>query len=490
MSKAPIAIPVRPANPETMSPFNTVQTMKLYQHQKDGLERGKQGNCLFAWSCGTGKTLLGLSLIDHFRRQGEGPALVVCPLSIVEPAWLEDARRFFPHLRTVSLWDKKPAVRRQRLTEDFDMAVVNFEGLKSLFSLIAKRGFSTLVVDESSRMKSHTSQTTQALMSLAGFFKARFKAYEVIPHRYCLSGTPAPNDESEYWSQVKFVAGPGDHGFHDNYYVFRSNYFRRIPLGLTGQAKHEFLASKRPCFMDSMAPYCDVVRKEDVLDLPDQIHQIRQVNLAPDERRAYDELKTSLVLRFENQVVLAETALTEVMKLRQLSSGFVYDTEGDPKVFGDSKLKENKRLLEEIGDEQVIIWAQYRTEIHQLLDDLSESVSLYGGTADKQASIEAFKSGRAQYLIAHPQTAGHGLTFVNCSHSVYYSLDYSLERFQQSQNRIHRIGQRRTCIYHYLLAENSIDSVIYRALHKKGDMASAALAHLRGTSNARKKVAV
>jgi len=473
-----------------VSLFDVGRDMQLYQHQHDGFQRGIEGNCLFAWSCGTGKTLLGLSLIDYFRHQGEGPALVVCPLCIIWAAWLADAQRFFPDMRVIILWDKNPATRRQKLAGDFDLAIVNFEGLKSLFPLIAERGFSTLIVDESSRMKSHSSQTTKALMSLAGFRSSKFPTNQIIPHRFGLSGTPAPNDESEYYPQVKFVAGPGDDGFHDNFFVFRSSYFRKIPLGLTGQAIHKFRESERPRFMESMAPHVHVIRKQDALDLPEQIHEIRQVTLSPKERKAYDQLQQDLVLRFEDTTVLAETALVEIMKLRQLSSGFVYGPEGDVIVFGKAKLNELARLLEEIGNDQVIIWAQHRAEIHQLLEALPKSVSLFGGTSDKQASIDAFTSGSAQYLVAHPATAGHGLTFTNASYAVYYSLDYSLERFLQSQDRIHRIGQQRNCCYFYLLADKTIDATIYGALNKKGDMASSALAYLRGSTHARKATTI
>lgn len=232
-------------------------------------------------------------------------------------------------------------------------------------------------------------------------------------------------------------------------------------------------------FMDKMKSVAHVVRKEDALDLPEQIHVIRNIKLSDNEAKAYKTLETEFILKFDDKVVLAETALTEIMKLRQLTSGFCYTMTGETAITGQSKLNELKDLLTEIGNHQVIIWANFRQEIQLLLNELKNSVALWSGTKDRDQVIKDFQAGKTQYLIANPPSGGHGLTFVNCKDAVYYSLNYSYELQKQSQDRIHRIGQTRGVTYYYLLAENTIDEVIYKAVQGKASLSNSILNYLR-----------
>ncbi len=466
--------------------------MKPFAHQQDALTRAKDGNLALFHDCGTGKTFTALQIIKHFRDQGEGPALVVCPLSIIEAAWIEDCRRFTPELSIVSLWTKpgpKAAfLRKVRLAEKHDIYVANYETFKSLYREICNKGFEVMIVDESSKMKNPKSQVTMALLSLAciRFRGAKHKTDVVIPHRYVLTGTPAPNDMSEYWAQVKFITGPGGQCFNDNFYAFRTKYFSAIDLGLTGQRMFKFRGHTQAEFIEAMQPVTDIVRKQDALDLPEQTHQIRKVRLGDKERKAYDTMKDDLVLRFADEVILSQTALTEVMKLRQLTSGFVYGEEAYQ--VGKSKMTELVALLEEIGGHQVIIWANFRYEIQSLVYELNRPNGTYGEgmacalwsqTKDRDAVIRDFQKGNFKYLVANPASAAHGLTFVNCKYAVYFSLNYSYELQKQSEDRIHRIGQREAVTYYYLLAEDTIDPTIYRAVRKKEDLSRAVLGSLK-----------
>ena len=469
--------------------------MNLFTHQKTGIELGSKKNVAYFWDCGTGKTAMALNLIKHYK--AEGPAVVVCPLSIIESAWMEDCKRFTPELKAVSLWSKNAKERKYRLGLRADLYIVNYETFKLLYADIISLLPATLIVDESSKLKHVQSQITRALLALAGIPTrsrggVKFLANYTVPHRYVLSGTPAPNDESEYWSQIKFITGPGNKCFNDNYYAFRNIYFHSIPLGLTGQKIFRFKSAMKDTFMQAMSPVTSVLRKEDVLDLPEQIHQIRKVYLSQTEMTAYKTLQRELVLRFENQTVLARTELTEVMKLRQLTSGFAYSDTGIVRT-GISKLRELRALLEEIGNHQVIIWANFQYEISSLLKELPSSDALWSRTADRDLEkiISGFKHNRYQYLIANPQSAAHGLTFTNCHYAIYFSLNYSYELQKQSQDRIHRIGQKEQVTYYYLVADKTIDEEIYKAVNRKMDLSKTVLRFLmEGARSYGKKAAV
>lgn len=443
-----------------------------------------EGNLALFHDCGCGKTLTALKIIEHHKGQGHGPALVVCPLSIIEPAWLADCRRFTPELSIVSLWGGSPAERRKRLAAGYDVYAANYETLKGLFPEIRARGFGVLIVDESSKMKKHGSQITRALLALAGVRMrgrdgAAYPAGEVIPHRYVLSGTPAPNSRMEYWPQMTFVAPGG--AFAGNFYAFRNRYFVPRPLGRTGVVLWDFTqdGGRQEEFAAGVARYAHVVRKEDAVDLPEQVHERRSVVLSPAERAAYDRFRRDLVLRFGAEEVLASSALVEAMKARQLTSGFCYGAEGVHRT-GTSKLDELTELLAEIGERQVIIWCSFRHEMSEAAKRLTGAAVL-DDEAERGKAIADFQEGRKQYLIANPQSAGHGLTFVNCSYAVYFSLTWSYELAKQSADRIHRIGQRKRCTYYYLIAKDTIDEVIYEALQQKADLSRKVLEHLRSS---------
>jgi SNF2 family DNA or RNA helicase len=208
------------------------------------------------------------------------------------------------------------------------------------------------------------------------------------------------------------------------------------------------------------------------------VTEIRKVKLSAAERKAYDQFRDELALMFDSEEVLASSAVVEIMKARQLTSGFCYGQNGVYQT-GKSKLNELAELLQEIGNKQVIIWCCFVHEIAEILKLLPDAAALYGGTKDRDKVISDFQTGKCRYLVANPQSAGHGLTFVNCSYAIYFSLDYSWEMNKQSQDRIHRIGQNHKCTCCYLLAEETIDEVIYEAVQNKKKLSEEILKYLR-----------
>jgi Superfamily II DNA/RNA helicases, SNF2 family len=302
------------------------------------------------------------------------------------------------------------------------------------------------------------------------------------------SGTPCPNSELELWGQMKFV---NNDLLHDSFYAFRNTYFHlgrgrqvmHVPQGkvmsrgmmreLLGSGwKYQITDEMRERLMEKIKPFVHWVKKSDALDLPEKIDELREVRLNPNEKRMYKEMEKLLITEVKGTAVTAEVALAKLMKLRQASAGFLYDEEHNALRPGkSSKMRELEDTLEDLGNQQVIIWVQFTEEvaaIGRLITEMGRSfTTLHGATEDKDASIKAFQSNSVQYLIAHPRSAGHGLTFVNCSAAVYFSLDYSYESHEQSRDRIHRIGQVNKCLYIYLLAKDTIDTAVLQVLRRK-----------------------
>lgn len=476
--------------------------MDYYKHQLAAIERGAHQNLGLIHEPGCGKTLTALTIaMEH-----DGPALVVCPLSIIESSWIADAKKFFPYMKVVNLHTTEKK-RAKLLASDFFLAVVNYATFRNRLQEIRNaKPWNVMIVDESVNIKNPKAKITKAVLEMA----------RDVPWRYILSGIPAPNNESEYWSQVHFLA-PG-RVFSDSYWRFMHLWFvnrgKTIPCNpkrrpspcpaCPSSGRRDFsrcqscrLAIKtqdwvlkphrEKAFREAMYPYLDVVRKADALDLPPKLPpQVRVVSLAPKERKAYKEMEAAKRVAVDGGQIKASNVLAQTNVLRQLAGGGLY-VDGKPTFLGESKLKELAAVLNEIGNSPVVIFASFvDLEINRIQEYLSQRgygpVAVYHGKIDpkvRRIITARFQEGDIRCLVANPACAGHGLTLTKASHVVYYSLSYSYDQFSQSQDRIHRIGQESPCTYWVLQAEKTIDEVVYSAVMSKRDASEAVLEYLR-----------
>ena len=191
---------------------------------------------------------------------------------------------------------------------------------------------------------------------------------------------------------------------------------------------------------------------------------MRRFELSAEQRKYYDEMLNDIQSHINEWSKFEFTA--KLMKLREISSGFIYRKGADLATFFSNKSTILSEVLEEIGDKQVIIWCQFQHEIESLAEQFG-GVGLTSKTKGRDDIIRDFRDGKIKYLFTHPQLLGKGLTFINCTYNVYYSLSFSYEEFKQSQDRIHRIGQTNKCTYIILQARDTIDEKIYDCLQRK-----------------------
>lgn len=416
----------------------------LYQYQKNIVNDALNSNSYGIFmDTGTGKTICGLEIADHYNK-----TLIVCPLSIIESAWIEDCKKFYSNKKIISLWDNNKNKRIESLNQDADIYVTNYEGVKILHNQILKKKFDCIIVDESSKMKNHTSQISQVLLQLS----------EHISHRYVLSGCPTPNHNSEIFAQMKFI---NPEIFGNNYYGFLARYFSQ---DMKNPHRWYQTQENKDAFFNRLSIQSKFLKKEDCIDLPDKVFEIRKFNLAKKQNTYYQNMVKDIQDNINTWSKFEFTA--KLMKLREIISGFVINKDESITEFETEKDNELECILDEIGNKPVIIWCQFIHEIEKLAEKFN-GIGLTSKTKDREQIISDFKNNKIKLLFAHPKLLGHGLTFTNCNYNIYYSLSFSYEEFKQSQDRIHRIGQQNKCTYIILQAKNTIDENIYKCLQNK-----------------------
>lgn len=430
---------------------------RLFRHQKIALEAAKQfdGYCLFL-ETGCGKTLVAIELIKYRRV----PTLVVAPLSILEAVWVEEIEKFAPELKVINLWNHPGDLKKKA-----DVYVVNYEQFKKLPDV--EKYIKFLIVDESSKLKDPTTQISKAVLAYK----------DKIPYRLVMSGTPAPNSTLEFWTQVTFI-NPQLLG--DNFYRFRNTYFYSYGFG-----NYQWAISRenREKIMSKIKEQTIFFSKTDALDLPEQIFEKRYIEMDKTQKKVYEDMFNENIAYFKDKVSISPTELAKLMKLREITSGFMFDDKKDMVDISAKKLDILMEVLEEIGDRQATIFCNFKWEIKKLKERLGDkAVTLSGDVPQrkKDKNIQMFKDNIVQYLIANIASAGHGLNLQNCNYVIYFSLSYSNEQHKQSQDRFHRHGQRNNVTYFYLLMKETIDEILYKVLVKKTNLLDECMRILKG----------
>lgn len=416
----------------------------LRKYQKDIVNKAlnHEGYGMFM-DTGTGKTVCALEIAKHL-----GKTLVLCPLSVIETAWIDDCHKFYPDLKIVNCWGENRKQRYKALETNSDVYVMNYESFKILKNEIDKMNFECMIVDESSAMKNMTAQITSEILSMI----------DIIPRRYVLSGTPNPNSNLELFPQMKFVLPDL---FGSSFYGWQATYFHQ---DMTDPHKWYQTQEDKERLFSRLSEGSVFLKKEECIDLPPKIFQIREYTMCKKQEEYYMDMVNNIRDNINQWSKFEFTA--KLMKLREILSGFVINKDGTISEFKSNKTEVLKQAIEEIGDKPIIVWCQFQYEIETLAKEF-DGVALTSKTKDRNQIIRDFKDGKIHLLFTHPKLLGKGLTFTNCTYNIYYSVSFSYEEFAQSQDRIHRIGQDNRCTYIILQAKNTIDETIYKCLRRK-----------------------
>lgn len=458
---------------------------KLWTHQKDAVAkaRGKNFHALF-FEMGCGKTATAINILrEKYYEWGMRRTLIFCPPIVIENWKREWAMHSKIKLREIILLQGSQKKRLSLMADALQglgsskICITNYESLimDELFAAFMYWKPEILVFDESHKLKTHNSQRTKAATKLSR--SANF--------RYLLTGTPVLNTPMDLYAPYKIM--DGGQTFGDNYLVFRNTYFYDKNAGMP-QAKYFPNWVVRPGAIDIINAKLEATsskaKKADCLDLPPMVREERFVELSSEQRRLYEQMKKDFITYMDGKAAVAQIALTKLLRLMQIVSGFVtVEGENDRE---DIVLKENpraealKELLAEITTHsKVLIWAVFKQNykaIKSVCDALGLNYrELHGETPakDRQKNVDDFNNDPSvNCMVANPGSGGIGVNLTAASYSIFYSRNFSLEFDLQAEARNHRGGSeihsKITRID--LIAKDTIDELILQRLHQKSEL--------------------
>lgn len=503
-----------------------------FDHQRIGVSflHAIQEVALFG-DCGTGKTFIVLTFIESLNgREQKWLLFVVCPINLIRHVWQEDAKKF-TDLSCASL---RPDIGYHLLARDFeegadkkddgakavakknakkrrgeleaemfnqvaDVFVINpetirgdgkgKERLKQVMAMMKryrKEGYKwCFAIDESSKIKSRTSSTYKALQKIRA----------LCDRCIIMTGTPSPNGILDLWAQ--FCLLDGGKTLQPNFVDFRHDTHKTVIVP-NMKYTNKRTGKEEPVPLHRMHPNAPTqvhkiikprairFRTDDCIDLPAMRILLREVPLSPQQREVYDDMENMLYAELEGEPVTAKIAASKLIKLREVTGGFIRTDEGEDKQIGKSvpKMEVLDELLEQsIADNiydkrpsKAIIWSQYRWECKTLIKRYGRKYGakgLYGAVtaSAKDKNIQAFKDDpKCKLIVCHPASVGHGLNLSEANFAFYYSLDHNYENLYQSYRRMARPGQTRHMTCYFLVAPDTIDEDIMTAMKGKKDL--------------------
>lgn len=463
-------------------------TVKLWRHQAaavDYMVERKRG--ILNAGMGTGKTLTSLAYID--KVQATKVLVIVKSKVSLEDVWKPSVDRFLVDWQYIDENDLTVAAQANGRILDMRTEykpTIYFTTYArvwrpALLKQLFKIRWHVIIADESHNISAPNSATSKAVYKLA----------RQTPMVWGLTGTLLFNTPMSVFGQARFVSDtlfdfPDAPGLMKAFYRFRDRYCYLRPINpkvsiVTGYKNlDEFNAE--------LAKFVYRIRSEDVLDLPPTHHVTQYVTLPKSLMNAYQHYKKDAIIaatddsldRYVGQpvenVMSSKNIVAKVGRLRQLVGGTITTDDGATKWVHDTKLDALDELIEGLpDDEPAVIFAVYRAEIAAIKERLAK----YGGVSELSGSVNElpqWKEGKTRIIVVQFATGAEAIDLTRAGYLFYYSLDYSLGKYEQSLARINRPGQvRKHLTYYYLLARGTIDEIIYKALSTKADVARAIL---------------
>lgn len=417
---------------------------------------------------GLGKTASTLRAIEElmYQRFEVSKVLVIAPKKVAEATWQNEIKKWdnFSYL-TVSTILGSRQKRINALLTEADIYITNRDNVVWLVDYcvfeLKRWPFDMVVLDESSSFKNPQAKRFKALASV------RSSIQRVVE----LSGTPAPQDIGDLWSQVYLLDGGARLG--DKIGAFKQRFCevervgKRFVYGRFKLGAEEFIKN-------AIGDICISMKANDYLELPPVSHSIFPVELDAKSRKAYKTLERKMLLGVDDAEISVTSAAALSNKLLQLANGALYDEEKNVHTVHDAKLEALEELMEGLQHEHALVFYTFQHDRDRIIDRLDKNyrVQMYKGPKD----ADDWNAGEIDILLAHPASTAYGLNLQQGGHHVvWFGLNWSLELYQQANARLYRQGQKERVTIHHLVVQDSIDQDVIAALDSKKDTQEALL---------------
>lgn len=440
-----------------------------YPHQRAGVEWIiSHPACGLIWGMGTGKTVTTLTALDRILNDylEDGPVLVIAPKRVALDTWTGESSDW-AHLRHLRI-STVIGTKRQRLAAlaaPADIYVINRENVVWLTEFLhGAWPFPIVVVDELSSFKSAKAKRWRALRRVRGRIR-RFIG---------LTGTPRPNGLEDLWPQL-YLMDQGER-LGRTLGAFRARYL--IPEKCNGPVVYSY----RPRdgapeeVYGLISDICMSIKKEDVLALPGQLYTDVLVRPPADLLKKYKKFEREKVLECldSSGEIVAGSAAALTNKLLQFANGAIYDLDGGVHEIHDLKLEALEELVEQAGGDPVLVLYAYKH------DEARIASRIPCRKLDTPEDIRDWNAGKIPVAIAHPASIGHGLNLQYGGHIlIWFGLSWSLELYQQANERLNRPGQTEVCRVFHIVLKGTHDERVLAALSLKEKGQTAAIEALR-----------
>lgn len=425
---------------------------------------------------GTGKTPVHITAFAKRRRKGGGCALIFCPKSLIKSAWGNDFKKFAPDIKVSLAYAEN---REEAFKANADVYVTNIDAAKELAKkpLSFWRKFDTLIIDESTSVKHHTSARSRAVAKIKKYFD----------HRALLSGTPTSNGICDLWHQMYIV----DDGklLGQSFYRFREVCCIPEQVGNNANAiKWHDKQGIETTVGALIAKHVIRHKFEDCVDIPPNHQYAVEYELAPKHMKMYRELERDSMLLVKSKGVKAITAVNGAVlygKLLQCASGASYSDDEEYALLDVGRYELIGDLIEARKHSIVFFsWKHQRDQLIRIAENEQWPYAVIDGDVTRKGVrekiVEDYQEGKYKVLFAHPQSAGHGLTLTRGTTTIFASPTPNLEHFLQAYKRIYRIGQKEKTETIMVIAKDTIDERVWAACQAKDVKQADLLSYLEG----------
>ena len=460
-----------------------------YAHQLTALEKSWEKEVYaYFMEMGTGKSKVLIDNISMLYDKGKiNGALIIAPKGVYQN-WYnsEIPTHLVDHIdKKMVLWQamiNKTQARKLdtlfKTGEELHVLIMNVEAFSTKKGVAFASKFlnchNTLIaIDESTTIKNPGAKRTKNILGLAKHSK----------YRRILTGSPVTKSPLDLYTQCYFLS-PWLLD-HSSFYTFKNRYAVMRTANFGGRSVQIVVGYRNLGELsEKLKNFSYRVLKDDCLDLPKKTFMKRIVQLSDEQKKVYSQMKQTALAFLNGKAATTATVMTQLMRLHQITCGHFTSDDGTTQVLKNNRIEELIDLLHEVHG-KVVIWAHYRHDIETIVEHIKKEfntgvdncvMTYYGNTSveDRQKAIKEIQNpdSPVRFLVGTPQTGGYGITLTAASTMIYYSNGYDLEKRQQSEARIDRIGQTKPMTYVDIIAEDTVDERIVKALRKKINIAS------------------